>query len=64
MPIYTIRQISGPDAAKTGRRINCQTDSEALQVAQQMANAGLTLGVWRGSEVVGTVIAAQSAATS
>jgi len=64
MPIYTILQISGPDAAKNRRRITCQTDSEALRVAQQMANAGFTLGVWRGNEAVGTVMAAQNAATS
>ena len=54
MPIYTIEKVCEPGAVKLGRKINCLTDSEALELAQKMANAGLTLQVWRGDQLLGS----------
>lgn len=53
MAIYTIRQVCEPGAALLGRRINCLTDQEALELAQKMADAGLSLQVWRGDKLLG-----------
>ena len=54
MAIYTIRQICEPGEVKLGRRVNCLDDDEALNLAQKMADAGLSLQVWRGDELLGT----------
>ncbi len=64
MAIYTIRQICELGAAKRGRRINCLTDREALELAQRMANTGLSLQVWRGDELLGAPTAGQDVATT
>ena len=64
MAIYTIRKECEPGAASLGRRINCLTDSEALELAQKMADTGLSLQVWRGTDMIGTVAAGQNVATS
>lgn len=58
VPIYTIKQICEPGEVAHKRRINCQTDSEALAVAQRMADAGFMLQLWRGDELVVAVVAA------
>lgn len=59
MPIYTIRQICEPGEIAQRFRINCQTDGEALAVAQRMADAGFVLQLWRGEEIVAAAVAAQ-----
>jgi len=64
MTIYAIRQICEPGAAELGRRINCLSDSEALVLAQRIAATGLSLQVWRGDDLIGTLIAGQSVAIS
>lgn len=63
MTIYAIRPVCELSAAKLGQRVICLTDEEALDLAQKIANAGLTLQVWRGGDLIGTVIAVQDAQT-
>lgn len=60
MPIYTIRQIGDPGAANPGRRIDCQTDHEALALAQRMSETGLKLEVWRENRLIGAVISGRN----
>lgn len=62
MAIYTIQQVGEPGEATPQREINCQTDREAMEVAQRIADTGLMLRVWREDELIGMVIAAQNAA--
>jgi len=57
MPIYTIRTICEPDATRVGRKVNCLTDREAIELAQRIADTGLSLQVWRGDELLGSTIA-------
>ena len=64
MAIYTIRQIDQLGASRLGRRVNCLTDSEALELAQRMANVGLSLQVWRGDKLLGDISAGQDVTTS
>jgi len=59
VPIYAIRKIGESGEATPGCRINCQTDGEALAIAQQMADTGLVLQLWSGDELVAGVVAAQ-----
>lgn len=60
--IYTIQQVGGPGEITPQRKINCQTDREAMELAQRIADTGLALRVWREDELIGMVIATQSAA--
>ena len=59
--VYAIRQICERGAATLGRKVNCLTDDEALRLAQRMADAGLSLQIWRGNDLIGTVMATQHA---
>ena len=56
MPIYTIQTICELDATRVGRKVNCLTDKEAIELAQKMADTGLSLQVWRGDELLGSTI--------
>ena len=64
MTVYTIRQVSELNPARLGRRVNRLSDSEALELAQRMANTGRSLQVWRGDELLGACTADQDVATS
>ena len=64
MTIYAIRQICEPGAAKLGRRVNCLSDIEALTLAEKIAASGLSLEVWRGDDLIQTIIPSQSEAKS
>ncbi len=63
MPIYTIEKVCEPGAVKLGRKINCFTDREALELAQKIANAGLSLQVWRGDQLLASAIKISPLAT-
>jgi len=58
VPVYTIRQVGETGDATHRCRINCQTDREALAIAQRMADTSLVLQLWRGDELVAGVVAA------